>query len=207
MSAHRSRNERSRPLHHPRREPQHGKKKVTTKNLAATLGMMGLAVGATLLVEGGPWKSRMAAAATVVGMEQVLERAGFFDEKEGKGVERVGREDEEGELEGRRERRDRGARGGRDARDVRNLDGGRRRRDVNESGDDDEDDKRRYRDRRERERERENRRDTRGAPRDSHDRTRRDTHDEERRHRERSARRKEANRRFDEKYEIEEIPA
>ncbi|KAF7950339.1 hypothetical protein EAE96_007626 [Botrytis aclada] len=94
---HSSRNERSHPHAHSRRdtrhEGRHEKKKVTPKNLAATLGMMGLAIGATLLTEGGPWKSRMAAAATVVGMEQMLESGGFFDGKR-EGDRRVVREEE-----------------------------------------------------------------------------------------------------------------
>ncbi|PQE23157.1 hypothetical protein CJF31_00006868 [Rutstroemia sp. NJR-2017a BVV2] len=54
---------------------------------------MGLAIGATLLVEGGPWKSRAAAAATVVGLETVLESGGFFD---GEGKER--REDRDARM-------------------------------------------------------------------------------------------------------------
>ncbi|RAL67106.1 hypothetical protein DID88_007886 [Monilinia fructigena] len=121
---HRSRNERSRPLHHSHRDFQYGKKKVTTKNLAATLGMMGLAVGATLLVEGGPWKSRMAAAATVVGMEQVLERTGFFDGKEGKGVERRGgrRRRRRRRVGGRGEIVRKGVRGMRGIRTVQEYD-------------------------------------------------------------------------------------
>ncbi|KAF7941943.1 uncharacterized protein EAE97_006780 [Botrytis byssoidea] len=187
---HSSRNEKSHPHSHSRRDTRHEKKKVTPKNLAATLGMMGLAIGATLLTEGGPWKSRMAAAATVVGMEQMLESGGFFDGK-GEGDGRVVRE--------REERRERGERG---------FEEERRRRDVED------DDERAYRHRRERVREEEDRRETRGTRHghghgygyDSYERTRRDTHDEDdRRRRERRARR-EANRRFDEQYEIEELP-
>ncbi|ESZ95646.1 hypothetical protein SBOR_3947 [Sclerotinia borealis F-4128] len=202
---HRSRNEKS----HTRRDSHHEKKSVTTKNLAATLGMMGLAIGATLLVEGGPWKSRMAAAATVVGMEQVLERVGFFDGKvrergkgdgrEGMGVD--GEDGEDGEDVDRRDRRDRGERE-REGRDVRGLNSERRRRDM-----DDDDDEWKYQD--QRKREAESRRETRGMGHDSHDRTRRHTHthDDDRTHHERRARRREANRRFDEEYEIEEVPA
>ncbi|KAF7923318.1 hypothetical protein EAE99_007015 [Botrytis elliptica] len=190
-----SRNEKSYPHSHSRRDTRHEtrreKKKVTPKNLAATLGMMGLAIGATLLTEGGPWKSRMAAAATVVGMEQVLESGGFFDGK-GEGEGRVVKEREE---RGERERERRGERG---------FEEERRRRDVED------DDERAYRHRRERVREEEDRRETRGTRHghgyDSYERTRRDPHDEDdRRRRERRARR-EANRRFDEQYEIEELP-
>ncbi|KAF5870457.1 uncharacterized protein Bfra_009844 [Botrytis fragariae] len=193
---HSSRNEKSHPHSHSRRdtrhEARHEKKKITPKNLAATLGMMGLAIGATLLTEGGPWKSRMAAAATVVGMEQMLESGGFFDGK-GDGERRVVKEEEY--------RRDRGER---ERRDGRGFEEERRRRDVED------DDERAYRHRRERVREEEDRRETRGTRHghghDSHERTRRDTHDEDdRRRRERRARR-EANRRFDEQYEIEEVP-
>lgn len=201
---HHSRNERSHPHSHSHSHSCHEssregtqKKKVTTKNLAATLGMMGLAIGATLLVEGGPWKSRMAAAATVVGMEQLLERGGFFDgERDG----RVGMEDKY-----RRGRRDREERGDRYARDVSGTENERRRRGVVYDVDDDNES--RYRDRRERDREMDSRRETRGTGHgyDGHERSRRHTHDDERRHRERRARR-EANRRFDEEYEIEEVP-
>lgn len=169
---------------------------------------MGLAIGATLLVEGGPWKSRMAAAATVVGMEQMLENGGFFDEEK--------RADRDRPVDGR-ERRDIGERRAenrrdeRDGRDIRESRFERRRGDMI---DDDEEEEWRYRDRREREREREreNRREIRGTiyEYESHGTTRRerDTHEDERRHwereRERRARR-EANRRFDEQYEIEEV--
>ncbi|TGO39635.1 hypothetical protein BHYA_0050g00200 [Botrytis hyacinthi] len=197
---HSSRNEKSHPHSHSRRDTRHDthheKKKVTPKNLAATLGMMGLAIGATLLTEGGPWKSRMAAAATVVGMEQMLESGGFFDGK-GEGDGRVVKE-----REGRRER------GERERRDERGFEEERRRRNVED------DDERAYRHRRERVREEEDRRETRGTRHghghgygyDSYERTRRDTHDEDDgRRRERRARR-EANRRFDEQYEIEEVP-
>lgn len=193
---HSSRNEKSHPHSHSRRDTRHEKKKVTPKNLAATLGMMGLAIGATLLTEGGPWKSRMAAAATVVGMEQMLESGGFFDGK-GEGDGRVVKEREERRERGKRER---------ERRDERGFEEERRRMDVED------DDERAYRHRRERAREEEDRRETRGTRHghghghDSHERTRRDPHDEDdRRRRERRARR-EANRRFDEQYEIEEVP-
>ncbi|TGO62111.1 hypothetical protein BCON_0022g00530 [Botryotinia convoluta] len=193
---HSSRNEKSHPHSHSRRdtrhETRHEKKKVTSKNLAATLGMMGLAIGATLLMEGGPWKSRMAAAATVVGMEQMLESGGFFDGK-GEGDGRVVREEEY-----RRERGGRGERVERERREGRGLEEDRRRRDVED------DDERAYRHRRERVREEEDRRETRGTRHghghghNSYERTRRDSHDEDdQRRRERRARR-EANRRFDE---------
>ncbi|TGO17032.1 hypothetical protein BTUL_0021g00290 [Botrytis tulipae] len=191
---HSSRNEKSHAHSHSRRDTRHEKKKVTPKNLAATLGMMGLAIGATLLTEGGPWKSRMAAAATVVGMEQMLESGGFFDGK-GEGDVRVVREREERRERGERER---------ERRDERGVEEERRRRDVED------DDERAYRHRRERGREEEDR-ETRGTRHghahgygyDSYERTRRDTHDEDdRRRRERRARR-EANRRFDEQKEMD----
>jgi hypothetical protein len=72
--------------------------------------MMGLAIGATLLVEGGPWKSRAAAAATVVGLETVLEGGGFFD-----GEKRERREDGDARMRRRRGEGERGEerRGGR----------------------------------------------------------------------------------------------
>ncbi|THV54021.1 hypothetical protein BGAL_0036g00190 [Botrytis galanthina] len=207
---HSSRNEKSYPHSHSRRDTRHEKKKVTPKNLAATLGMMGLAIGATLLTEGGPWKSRMAAAATVVGMEQMLESGGFFDGK-GEGDGRVVKEREERRERGERGEREREKRDERERerRDERGFEEERRRRDVED------DDERAYRHRRERAREEEDRRETRGTRHghghghghghDSYERTRRDPHDEDdRRRRERRARR-EANRRFDEQKESTDI--
>lgn len=223
---HHIRNERYPPLHHSRHESEHErneKNQTTPKNLAATLGIMGLAIGAALLVEGGPWKSRMAAAATVVGMEQVLERSGYFD----------------GEMREMRETRgvdgERRGRGHHGRRNARSVDDERRRRavvdDEFEDENDGEESRSRYRyqyqyqypnqprDRRERERERggggerygESRRHTTGTvhghvhdSHDSNEKTRKEIHDEERRHRER---RREANRRFDEQFEIEEVLA
>jgi hypothetical protein len=98
--------------------------------------MMGLAIGATLLVEGGPWKSRAAAAATVVGLETALESGGFFD-----GKERERREDGDARMRRKRGEREREEerRGGRyvdrddwERAEERNGGGGREWRNIDE---------------------------------------------------------------------------
>ncbi|KAM3066104.1 hypothetical protein ACMFMF_010422 [Clarireedia jacksonii] len=105
--------------HHQSDQKQQNK----PKNLLATLSMMGLAIGATLLVKGGPWKSRAAAAATVVGLETVLESGGFFD-GEGREKDRERRRDRDGRT---RKDRDYGKRVGRERDEERSREGRRDR--------------------------------------------------------------------------------